>query len=131
MKTYLVTGSQGFLGRYLVANLLLADPDVRLVGLGRSPRNDDEFTHHIMLGKRSVPAPLPAELLAVRGNPRYSYIAGDLRDLSELVATLCRVRPQVVFHLASALRDEPVDALFQINVEGSVRLIEAIAAARL
>lgn len=44
MTTYLVTGAQGFIGRYLVAHLLATDASATVVGLGRSPRRDDANT---------------------------------------------------------------------------------------
>ncbi|MGD9723379.1 MAG: NAD-dependent epimerase/dehydratase family protein [Pirellulales bacterium] len=131
MTTYLVTGAQGFLGRYLVAHLLESDTSATVVGLGRSPRDDSAFTHHILLGKRNVSAPLPAALSAAAANPRYRYVPADLEQLPHLIAVLREVRPQVIFHLASALRDDAVDSLFHINVVGSVRLLEAVAAAQL
>jgi GDP-4-dehydro-6-deoxy-D-mannose reductase len=40
-------------------------------------------------------------------------------------------RPQVVVHLAAALRDEPPERLLQTNVLGTVALLEAVAAANL
>jgi len=131
MTRYLVTGAQGFLGRYLVAHLLASDPDCTVVGLGRSPRVDDAFTHHILLGNQHAPAPLDEPLLAAGSDPRYSYVSVDLCQLPQLIATMRSVQPEVIFHLASALRDDAVDSLFQINVIGSVRLAEAIAASQL
>jgi GDP-4-dehydro-6-deoxy-D-mannose reductase len=131
MTTYLITGAQGFLGRYLVAHLLKADAGCRVVGLGRSPRNDDSFTHHILLGQQNAQAPLTRELRSAAEDGRYTYVQADLSQMAQLVGTLREVRPQVVFHLASALRDDPVDILFQTNVVGSVRLLEAVAAAQL
>jgi nucleoside-diphosphate-sugar epimerase len=131
MSNYLVTGSQGFLGRYLVAHLLASDASARVVGVGRSPRNDQTFTHHILLGNRSIAAPLTPPLLAASSDARYSYEPADLLQFSQLIATLQRAQPRVIFHLASALRDDPVDALFHVNVVGSVRLLEAIAAAKI
>ncbi|REK09980.1 MAG: NAD-dependent epimerase/dehydratase family protein [Planctomycetota bacterium] len=131
MTTYLITGAQGFLGRYLVAHLLEHEPDCRIVGLGRSPRNDESFTHQILLGQQNTPAPLTDALRAVAGDERYSYVQADLSQMAQMVGTLRDVRPGVIFHLASALRDDPVDILFQTNVVGSVRLLEAVAAAQL
>ena len=58
----LVTGAQGFLGRYLVAQLLRADPSSEVLGLGRSPRLEDSFTHSLQWGASRLKAPLPDEL---------------------------------------------------------------------
>lgn len=129
--TYLVTGAQGFVGRYLVSHLLATDPEAKVIGIGRSSRNDETFTHHIMLGQNNVPAPLPEELFRSGKDPRYKYVDADLLQVPRMVSVLERERPQVVFHLASALRDDAVDSLFQINTVGTVRLLEALVAARL
>lgn len=130
-KTYFVTGAQGFVGRYLVAHLLSSAPEGRVIGVGRSPRNDETFTHHIMLGQRNIAAPLPQELQRSSKDSRYQYVDADLLQVPRMVSILERERPQVIFHLASALRDDAVDSLFNINTVGTVRLLEAIAAARL
>ena len=47
MTRYLVTGAQGFLGRYLIAHLLATDPEAIVFGVGRSPRNDLALTHEV------------------------------------------------------------------------------------
>ena len=44
VRRIVITGAQGFLGRYLVADALESDIDVQILGLGRSPRSDDHFT---------------------------------------------------------------------------------------
>ncbi|MGH7512863.1 MAG: NAD-dependent epimerase/dehydratase family protein [Gemmatimonadales bacterium] len=122
----LVTGAQGFLGRYLVAHLLGCNDESQIVGLGRSPRLDDEFTHSVQWGSRRVPAPLPPELHRALLCPRYHYASLDLLRQPELTGLLGEFRPNWIFHLASGLRDAPADHLFRTNVEGTVSLLEAI-----
>ena len=130
-KRYFVTGAQGFVGRYLVAHLLAKEPDAEILGLGRSPANVSHFTHHVHWGGLEVPAPLPASLDNSR-DKRYRYVTVDLGDpgrILENFRALRSFRPDFIFHLASGLRDDPVEQLFRTNVEGTVHLIEALARA--
>jgi nucleoside-diphosphate-sugar epimerase len=131
MTPVLVTGAQGFIGRYLVARYLTSNPCGTVVGIGRSQGQQESFTHTVRWGADRVPAPLPAPLRAALANPAYHYIAVDLLDRRAMVQLLRVFEPQVVVHLAGALRDEPTPRLFEINVLGTEALLEAIAAAEL
>jgi 3-dehydroquinate synthase len=122
----LVTGAQGFLGRYLIAHLLQSDPGCEVLGLGRSPRLEDGFTHSVQYGSSTVRAPLTQELRDALDSPRYHYVSVDILRQPELTGVLGEFRPDLIFHLASGLRDAPPDHLFRTNVEGSISLIEAI-----
>jgi 3-dehydroquinate synthase len=124
----LVTGAQGFLGRYLVAHLLQRDPGTEVLGVGRSPRLGDAFTHLVNWGPSRVKAPLPHGLRDAIDSPRYYYASLDIGRQPELTALFGDFRPHVVFHLASGLRDAPAEHLFRTNVEGTVALIEALRA---
>ena len=125
----LITGAQGFCGRYLVADWLAHDPSVTVVGIGRSPRRDDVFTHEVRWGHRRVDAPLPDALRDVARDPRYRYVPLDLHDRPALTRLVQEFRPTHVVHLAAALRDEPVARLFDLNVDGTVALLEALVGA--
>ena len=125
----MVTGAQGFIGRYLVADWLAADDDVEIVGVGRSARVDDRFTHDVTWGAETVAAPLPPELAAVAHDPRYQYAAVDLLDTPALTRLVEHARPDVVVHLAAALRDEPPERLVRTNVGAVVSLLEAVVGA--
>lgn len=129
MTRYLVTGAQGFLGRYLVARLLRDRADAEVLGIGRSPRSDAHFTHTLAWSGAPVPAPLPAELRAAARDPRYRYRAADVEDAGAVARLVADVRPHVVFHLASALRGEPRERLYRTNLGGTRGLLAAIAAA--
>jgi 3-dehydroquinate synthase len=122
----LVTGAQGFLGRYLIAHLLQTDQEREILGLGRSPRLEDGFTHSLQWGASRLRAPLPEKLRGVFQSSRYHYASLDLAHQPELTGLLGEFRPHWIFHLASGLRDAPADHLFRTNVEGTVYLIEAI-----
>ncbi len=125
---YLITGAQGFVGRYLVARLLAADPSAHVYGVGRSPRRGDVFTHSIRWGATRLAAPLPEELIRACGETRYRYTSADLHDGAGVRRALRECRPHVVVHLAAALRDHPAESLFRTNVVGTMRLMEAMTA---
>jgi nucleoside-diphosphate-sugar epimerase len=131
MTPVLVTGAQGFIGRHLVAHFLAADPRCTMVGVGRSPGQRESFTHAVGWGADRVAAPLPAPLRAALARSAYRYVALDLLDRRALTELLRAFEPQVVVHLAGALRDEPTPRLLTINVLGTEALLEAIAAAEL
>jgi GDP-4-dehydro-6-deoxy-D-mannose reductase len=125
-----VTGSQGLLGRYLVARWLRRNPRVRVLGLGRSPRLKQTFVHDLeWLGNR-VPAPLPPELENAEADPRYRYERVNLRDGSRLSEVLDDFRPDVIVHAAAALRGEQWERLVESNILSLVVLLETIAASR-
>jgi 3-dehydroquinate synthase len=122
----LVTGAQGFVGRYLVDHLLRSNPGADVLGLGRSPRLDQGFTHSLQWGVSRIQAPLPDELRGAFDSSHYHYVSLDLGRQPELTGLLGEFRPELVFHLASGLRDASADHLFRTNVEGTISLLEAI-----
>lgn len=128
-SSILITGAQGFVGRYAVAHCLESDPSASVVGVGRSAQLFRSFTHRIEWGGARFRAPLPRELRLALANDRYRYARVDLRDRPTLVGLLKEVRPSVVLHLAGALRDEPTKRLFALNVLATESLFEAIAEA--
>jgi GDP-4-dehydro-6-deoxy-D-mannose reductase len=129
-KRYWVTGAQGFVGRYLVSHLLKSDPEAHVVGLGRSRELAASFTHSVHWGERALPAPLPPTLTLSATSSRYRYVACALGNRSELGRLLEADPPDVMFHLAAGLRDDPALALFETNVLGTFALVDAIARAR-
>jgi GDP-4-dehydro-6-deoxy-D-mannose reductase len=123
-ETLLVTGTQGFVGRWFIAEALRRWPTFRIVGIGRSARRPSAFTHEITLRTHRVAAPLPSELSGESG--RFTYCTADIRNIETLVPILRETCPTYVVHLASALRDDPPHMLFPINVEGTISLLTAI-----
>ncbi|MGB6644980.1 MAG: NAD-dependent epimerase/dehydratase family protein [Candidatus Cybelea sp.] len=130
MTRTLITGSQGFVGRYLVAALLASDPEIRILGVGRS-QLCSTFTHRITLPSARIPAPLPAGLGRLSNDRRYEYVTSNIRDHSAMRAILREFRPDVIFHLASGLRDDAPDHLFGTSVEGTIGLFESVREAAL
>jgi GDP-4-dehydro-6-deoxy-D-mannose reductase len=123
-RKYLVTGSQGLVGRHLTAEILRKEPGAHVLGIGRSASLPGFFTHTILVNGRQQRAPVPADL-SIDGHYRYqqlSLLATDrLRDVVE------RFEPDCVFHLASALHTAPEHELFEANLEGTASLMNALA----
>jgi GDP-4-dehydro-6-deoxy-D-mannose reductase len=120
-----ITGAQGFVGRYLVAHWLETDPEVEILGVGRSPFVPDRFTHKIHHGNIEIQAPLPAHLKI--GSRRYKYVSLDIRQRAHLSRLLQTHRPNMIVHLASYLRGDNVAGYFETNVGGTIALMEAVA----
>lgn len=123
----LVTGAQGFIGRYLCAAWLERHPDALVVGVGRSPARI-AFTHRVTWGGKAVPAPLPASLRFLPHDSRYSYVSLDLNHRAALDDLLREVRPSQVIHMASALMGDPETDLAASNVAASTSIMEAVSA---
>ncbi len=123
----LITGAQGFLGRYLVADWLAADPGVSILGVGRSEKLDNLFTHGVHWGEIRVQAPMPPTLAKGLRNPRYVYRTLDVTDTAALRQLVSENRPDIVVHLAAALRDDPPSELVAANIGGVVSVLESLA----
>jgi nucleoside-diphosphate-sugar epimerase len=126
-KRYVITGAQGFLGRYVACHLLRSDPGCEVVGLGRSPRCDGTFTHAVSWGRHHVPAPVPPAIRAALASPRYRYVSCDILDGAGVRRTLSASEPIAIFHLASGLRGDRTRQLCRTVVEGVASLLEAAA----
>lgn len=128
MKRVLVTGAQGFVGRWLVHALDRSGLAAEVLGLGRSAADRRSFTHHLTWQGRVIRAPLPAELLAAAHTP-YRYRQLDICDLGALADVLDEFRPHWVLHMASGLRDDAPGHLCRTNVEGTTVLTQALVEA--
>ncbi|TPI16206.1 NAD(P)-dependent oxidoreductase [Mesorhizobium sp. B4-1-3] len=122
--TILVTGAQGFIGRYLV-RALCDRGNCQVVGVGRSPGNETHFTHTIHPGGDECAAPLPNCL--VPEGPNYAYVATDLSDAAATARLIEERAPDIVFHLAGSLRNEPFDRLVTNNIVATRHLCDALA----
>jgi nucleoside-diphosphate-sugar epimerase len=125
--TYLVSGAQGFIGRYTVASLLAADSHAVVVGCGRSEARSTTFTHTIKIDEQETSAPLTPALIDAFGSAgsRYRYVRADISDAAAWSEIFAAYRPDVVIHLASGLRDDAADKLIRTNITGTIRLVEA------
>ena len=121
----LVTGAQGFIGRYVASSILQSKPDGTIVGVGRSKVLCEFFSHQITGPAGPVQARLPSEMQGAFESDRYVYRQADVLDSEKIVAILEEFRPQKIVHLASGLRGDARKSLFESNAEGTARLLEA------
>ncbi|NLX97761.1 MAG: NAD-dependent epimerase/dehydratase family protein [Rhodopirellula sp.] len=94
----LITGACGFTGRHLIARLAIERP-AAITGLG--------------VGNRPAPT-------------GWTHVACDLTDEAAVDREVAAARPEVVFHLAGAIRAASADAFRRINVEGFRNLCSAL-----
>jgi hypothetical protein len=99
---WLITGSQGFVGRYASAYIMRSDRDAKVLGAGRSEALFDSFAHTISGSSGKLRAPLPVSLQTNR-DPHYSYWQADLQNAHEIRNAFKDFRPDIVLHLASSL----------------------------
>jgi nucleoside-diphosphate-sugar epimerase len=122
-KRILITGAQGFLGRYLTAALIKGDKDLEVIGIGRSSRLDDCFTHSLCIkDNQTIPAPLPAGI-AEALHRRYKYFALDTNDKKHIEELLKTQQPTAVIHLASGLKGDHCSKLLNTNITGTLNLL--------
>lgn len=124
--TVLVTGAQGFIGRYVVAALL--DAGHAVIGTGRSVQDDTSFTHAIDDTQPFRAARLPDPLRRTIGDaPSYRYERCDLACDQQVDAMMADITPTRVLHLAAALRDESWTNLMTSNVQSTLNLLHTVA----
>ncbi len=108
----LVTGGAGFIGSNFVLDWL-ATGDEPVVNL-------DLLTY----------AGNPANLASLKGDPRHTFVHGDIADAALLEKLLAQYQPRAVIHFAAESHvDRSIhgpEAFVQTNVVGSLRLLEAV-----
>lgn len=108
----LMTGGTGFIGSY-VARRLLA-------------RGDDVVAYDLLPDRNTL-----QQILTPDEAARVEIVAGDVTDLPHLLATVKRVRPERIVHLAylltTACQANPPLAL-RVNGEGTLNIFEAARA---
>jgi len=123
-RRFLITGAQGFIGRYLVAHLLDRFPDSAALGLGRSPRQDETFLHYVTYQDRPTRGSLPEYLRNLNAD-RYSYVSCDLSS-SKLAGVIQQFNPTAVVHLAASLRGISEEIVSENNVRGTEGLLSSL-----
>lgn len=105
MKTYLVTGSTGYIGQHLISFLLermKKEPDIRVFGI------------------------------SLHGNPKatgWRSLEGDIM-LPGLPRLLEEIQPDVIFHLAGACATDSMDVHLRTNVMGTRHLLQSLMEAQ-
>jgi len=95
----LITGIAGFTGYYLLKHLQEADPELVIFGI-------------------DISTP------ALVGN--YKSIKADLLDWTKLSDLICQAEPTYIFHLAGLNFSDDPKLFYDINVIGTVNLLEAV-----
>ena len=115
MPTLLVTGGAGFIGSCFVRQILAEEDDVRIVNL-------DKLTYAGNLDS----------LEPVLGDPRHTFVQGDICDREAALALLEQHRPQAIVNFAAESHvDRSIDgpgAFVQTNVVGTFQMLEAARA---
>ncbi|MBI2391082.1 MAG: dTDP-glucose 4,6-dehydratase [Deltaproteobacteria bacterium] len=114
-RSYVITGGAGFIGSNLVHSILEAEADAAVTVL-------DRLTY---AGNRE-------NLASFDGDPRMTFLEGDVCDLSLVREVLSSAEPDVIFHLAAESHvDRSIDgpgAFVRTNVEGTYAMLEATRA---
>lgn len=126
---WLITGAQGFVGRYVSAHILASEPDATVFGIGRSVRLDGYFSHNISVPQGRARAPLPEETREFSGK-RYRYNALDVRHIDQMRSIMEAFQPHFVVHLASGLRGDRQAELRETNVKGTEAVLRTIASCK-
>jgi nucleoside-diphosphate-sugar epimerase len=122
---WVITGAQGFIGRYTTARVLASRPDARVLGIGRSARSENCFSHHVTGPNGPVPAPVPANLLKELGS-RFQYYSLHTQDVEGMTSLLGSFQPDIILHLASSLRGDSKNDLLATNVDATESLFASI-----
>jgi dTDP-glucose 4,6-dehydratase len=116
--TILVTGGMGFIGSNFVRHLLAAHPGVRVVNL-------DKLTY----------AGNPRNLADLEGDPRYTFVRGDVCDEQVVGDALEAHGPQAVVHFAAESHVDrsirQAEDFIRTNVQGTRVLLDASRRARI
>jgi dTDP-glucose 4,6-dehydratase len=111
MTAILVTGGAGFIGFNFVRDLLVADRDARITVL-------DKLTY----------AGNPQSIDQIAGEPRFSFVRGDIGDRALVRELLTNQRPDTIVHFAAESHvDRSIDGpedFIQTNVVGTFHLLE-------
>jgi GDP-4-dehydro-6-deoxy-D-mannose reductase len=125
----LITGGQGFIGRHLARDYLRCADDIEVVAIGRSPEIKRGFSHNVSWGTNKLVAPLDADLRRIETDSRYRYESVDVLDQPALTELFAGLTPNVVVHLATALRDESIERLTEVNINAVDALLVSLSRA--
>lgn len=109
----LITGGCGFLGSNLAAHALSQGIDLCVF--------DSLYRH----GSQN-------NLQWLRGQGKFEFVHGDIRNANDVQRIIARVKPDVIFHLAgqvamtTSIADPRMD--FEVNAMGTLNVLEAVRA---
>jgi dTDP-glucose 4,6-dehydratase len=113
MTCMIVTGGAGFIGFNFVRQVLALEPDTRVVVL-------DKLTY----------AGNPRSLAELAGEPRFSFVRGDIGDRALVAELLATMRPGAVINFAAESHvDRSIvgpDDFINTNVVGTFHLLDEI-----
>ncbi|WP_312518551.1 dTDP-glucose 4,6-dehydratase [Anaerospora sp.] len=113
MKTLLVTGGAGFIGSNFVHLILKQLQDIQIIVL-------DKLTYAGNLDS----------LLDAEGDPRYTFVHGDICDAELVTRLFKKQQPLAIVHFAAESHvDRSIDGpaeFIQTNINGTFTLLEAV-----
>ncbi|MBE2221777.1 MAG: NAD(P)-dependent oxidoreductase [Anaerolineae bacterium] len=113
----LITGSTGFIGRFLVPQLIQKPETATSAG---------SVTVTLLLRETYSGRPLPAPLNQLR--PQFNIVYADLRNFNLTVRAVREAKPDAVIHLAAAGATDPflgVETAVRHNLTGTINLLRA------
>ncbi|MBG99512.1 MAG: NAD-dependent epimerase [Solibacterales bacterium] len=118
MKTALITGATGFLGRHLVAQLSQAEPEIHLRLLCRSPWRDDlEKSTEVVLGDITSRSDVDR---AVKGVDQIYHLAGIVQRQPKDPSLLYNTHVEGTRHVCEAMHRYGVSKAVFISTSGTI-----------
>ena len=118
-KLVLVTGANGWLGRYFVETLVKGDSDCDII---RIPQKN--------LKIRCLVLPGEDESFLKNLSNRIEIVQGDLRRMDDCSTFVANSESSILFHIAGVIHPKRVKEFFEINVTGIKNLLDVAVKAR-
>jgi len=134
-ETIFITGGTGFIGGYVVKELLDADPDVTILALTRA-KDDQAFTEKmwktLQMHVRASERPKEAAAEFYRLMERIELISGDLHapGLGISQSDMDRIVKDVdsIIHIAASLNRKSAKACLNSNLRGTLSVVKVARA---
>ena len=116
MKTYLITGSSGFIGSYLTKRILKENSDIQVIGIDNMNDYYDVKLKEYRLNE-------------LKKFPNFKFIKGNIADKELIEKTFAEYKPTIVVNLAAQAGvrysiDHP-DTYIESNIIGFYNILEA------
>jgi GDP-4-dehydro-6-deoxy-D-mannose reductase len=124
----LVTGALGFVGCWLIEDLLQAGTSV--VGFSRLPAGMESPVRYGPFTLEGPDPDLPSAMRYRSDSGIWSHVCGSLEDRTQIADLIQATEPAVIFHLAAQSSaavsfQDPFDT-FNTNLMGTLSLLEAV-----